>query len=143
MNKLSINKISYTVAGFSSDNTEQLNTIENLVLKTQLPESYNSIALLNITNENKTDQYNSLYYIDENGVGFPINTAVIVPTADQSNNDNTPKKVGKEISSLSKYPCILFYERGNQIINIFNHDNKTNNVIPPNRNYINTNNTNI
>ena len=49
------------------------------------------------------------------------------------------KYINNLISSLSKYPCILFYEKGNQIINIINPDIKTNNIIP-NGNYINTNN---
>lgn len=75
MNNLSVKKISYIYNGFEGGE-EQLGNLDNLTINTNVEEITGSIVLLNVTNEDKTKQYNTLYFIEENGTGVPINTVI-------------------------------------------------------------------
>ena len=88
MNNLSVKKISYIYNGFAGTE-EQLGNLDNLTINTNVEEITGSVVLLNVTNEDKTKQYNTLYFIEENGTGVPINTVIEKHIIDNGNVDNS------------------------------------------------------
>lgn len=75
---IKINKISY-VMDFPTDTAELETAIENLhktPMISYIANSYNSIVLVNAHDAENKHQYNYLMMIDENGIGFPINSLI-------------------------------------------------------------------
>ena len=77
MNNLPITKITYIYPGFgeqSSTREEQVKALSYMTINTDVSDTYNSLIILNVANENMSYQCNCLYYVNEAGFGSPINS---------------------------------------------------------------------
>ena len=98
--KVSIKKLTYTYTGFGEypdKYDEQIASISYMTINTSIESVYDSVVLLNVVNKADSGnnsvtkyQYNTLFYVDDNGVGYPINsiTARTISTIENTVNDN-------------------------------------------------------
>lgn len=76
-NNLKINKVSYLYKGWTDGSDESvINNILQKPIYSYVESSYNSLLMMNVHNDNNTCIYNYLVFIDDNGVGYPINSLV-------------------------------------------------------------------
>jgi len=77
MNNLPITKITYIYPGFGecpSTQQEQVKSLSYMTINTDVSDTYNSLIILNVANENMSYQCNCLYYVNDAGFGAPINS---------------------------------------------------------------------
>ena len=82
-----ISKISYLYKGWTDPSDESVITdILQKPIYSYIESSYNSIVMMNVHNDDESNslEYNYLVFIDENGVGHPLNS--IIKTSTESNN---------------------------------------------------------
>lgn len=84
MQNIRLNKTSYIMDFGSTVNaaTKMVNSLMKLETKSDISTSYNSIVMMHVESSdgdrrnNKHYEYNYLMYIDDTGVGYPLNTLI-------------------------------------------------------------------
>lgn len=119
MKNIPVKKITYTYIGFGeTDSTqkEQVMSISYIPIHSYMPETYDSIIVLDVTNgayaTNKIYHYNALFHIDEFGYGSPLYTLYSVPTETSGDNTTTVPKV---IYDHGRYSVTMGTEDANLI----------------------------
>ena len=81
-----ISKISYLYKGW--DDPTDKNVVTNILQKpiySYIESSYNSIVMMNVHNDDNSLEYNYLVFVDENGVGHPLNSVTSYSTTSDNN----------------------------------------------------------
>ena len=88
MKNIPVKKITYTYVGFGETpetRGEQVMSISYIPIHSYMPETYDSIIVLDVTNgayaTNEIYHYNALFHIDEFGYGLVITTQVDITNA--------------------------------------------------------------
>ena len=81
-----ISKISYLYKGW--DDPTDKNVVTYILQKpiySYIESSYNSIVMMNVHNDDNSLEYNYLVFVDENGVGHPLNSITSYSTTSDNN----------------------------------------------------------
>ena len=81
-----ISKISYLYKGW--DDPTDKNVVTYILQKpiySYIESSYNSIVMMNVHNDDNSLEYNYLVFVDENGVGHPLNSVTSYSTTSDNN----------------------------------------------------------
>lgn len=119
MKNIPVKKITYTYVGFGEteeNRKKQVMSISYIPIHSYMPETYDSIIVLDVTNgayaTNEIYHYNALFHIDEFGYGSPLYTLYSVPTETSSDNTTTVPKV---IYDHGRYSVTMGTEDANLI----------------------------
>lgn len=119
MKNIPVKKITYTYVGFgeTEDNRkEQVMSISYIPIHSYMPETYDSIIVLDVTNgayaTNEIYHYNALFHIDEFGYGSPLYTLYSIGGETSSDNTTTVPKV---IYDNGRYSVTMGTEDANLI----------------------------